>query len=136
MEKYVLMIFIFVALVAVSGILNNELSTQITGNAVRQKTQGVMIGKGLGTVGTMVPQQKKATTGLLIKDKTPYKVIMGPGNTMVGMVQVQGISLSENKLREFGIRLENGLLRTSDGKPVQLKEVSLRRKPIKLTFAK
>ena len=139
MTKYVIAIYSFVILVALAGIFTTELfndttSAEITANAARQKTQGVMIGKTTSR-SSYVPQQKKATTGLVIKDGDPYVVVGDMGTTMAGMVNIGGLPVSISTLQDKCITFgDDGRLHTPNGEPVRIRDSDQRRKPIKLTF--
>ena len=141
MEKYVLSIYSFVIVVALTGFFTHTFfdaadAALITSNLVKQKTQGVLVSKTQPQQ-SYTPQQKKATTGLIIKDGTPYIIMTdttGLGTTMEGMINI-GIPVATTTLQEHCITLSSdGKLHTPHGAPVQIKDSELRRKPIKLTF--
>jgi len=159
MEKHILLIFSLVVLVAFSGLLNYTfldgsnkiqgaliIQTRDNNNPAKQQGALVMVGQTKQKIpegqdikkspAKKIEPTKKTTTGLIIKDGMPYTVMTGMGTTMTGMVQVKGITLSINTLKEHGIKLENGKLKTPNKKDVQIKDAALRRKPIKLTFDK
>ncbi|MBI4142058.1 hypothetical protein HY484_03985 [Candidatus Woesearchaeota archaeon] len=140
MDKHVIVLFSFVAVVAFAGLFVTEIlnNAEITGNYARQKTQGVLIAR-TQSIQSYTPQKSTATTGLIIKNgKTPYTIMTGTaglGTTMAGIVSVGGLPVSTSLLQEKGIIFGNdGYLYTQDGNDVQIKDAEQRRKPIKLTF--
>ena len=180
MGKYVISIFIFVAIVAIAGFLINEFySNNLQGAAVysikylpkttinrgissqsgaavfvtgpKEKTtksltpkttarqQGTspytQIQTGIPAKKSSQPAQKYAgpsktsKSGLVITNGLPYQT-----TPMSGIVMIKGLSISVNLLIDKGVQLQSGFLITPEGKEVQIKDVEMRRKPVKLQF--
>lgn len=127
MEKYAVAIFSFVAVMAVSVFFMDSFSPEITVNAIRQISPKVSVGMGASSY---VPQSKTAQSGLIIMNGMTYST-----TTMQGIVSIQGKPISVDILKQNGVILSNGRLITPNKKNVQIKDVQLRRKPIKLTFS-
>lgn len=129
MENHVVIVFVLVSLVALSGFFGQGFAVEDTpaGAVVKQRSALVNVvasGQKVVQVGA-----KKAMTGLIIKNGMSYAQ-----TPMMGMVHVAGIPISVNTLQEHGVTLQNGVLLTPNKKTVQIKDSALRRKPIKLTF--
>ncbi|GEM_PF-5732589 len=129
MEKYAIAIFSFVAVMAVSVFFMDAFlgNSEITGNIVRQASPKVSVGIGASSY---VPQSKTAQSGLIIWNGMTYSL-----TPMQGIVSINGKPISVDILKQNGITLSNGKLVTPNKKDVQIKDVQLRRKPIKLTFS-
>src|SRR3989344_3929565 len=130
MEKYALGIFSFVAIIAISVFFMDSFSADygITGEAVQQAGMKVSVGK-MPTRGYIPQGTKTAQTGLIIWNGMPYIL-----TAMQGIISIQGLPISVDLLKQKGITLVNGKLATPNKKDVQIKDVEMRRKPIKLTF--
>lgn len=154
MEKYVVGLFVFVALVAIAGFLtdafivgdNNIQGALIIGNG-RVAQRGALV--SVGNIATKIKEShlaspkpvakatvkktatkkvvpaKTAQTGLIIVNGMPYTM-----TPMQGIVHIKGLPISVNTLEGKGITLVDGKLLTPDGKDVQIRDAELRRKPI------
>ena len=140
MEKYIIGLFVFVALVAVTGLFTDAFPSggnniqgaliAMNGRPAMQKGASVLVGKtGIQKDGPKSVSSKTAQTGLIIQNGIGYTQ-----TPMQGMVMVKGLSISVNTLKEKGITLLNGKLITPRGKDVQIRDVELRRKPVKLSM--